>query len=279
MFGVQSPVFYPPEAVHSALFRAIRSPDHVWIPISPVPHQVKDPRNLQSWSKVFPKVGAETILPKRADLEALVDSYYLMGHWDFAFLLCTAAYFGQPVVPTMDALTWQGPVGASRLWLLRGKVMIPVPNGPIKMALETWWALSGGYLNLQREFIPIDIGAFEAHFASIDSPIILTRPWDSDDPEFVMRQIQSMHVNEITYPTAPTNSQLDFEGTTEKWGALWVKGQPVDTKKVPYAPKQCPEACIEGPLGLNWLNAARDTIPPRIFARAKSLRENGYVRV
>ncbi len=279
MFGVNRPVFYPPEAVHSAMFRAIRSPDHAWIPMNPVPLQVKDPRNLPSWSKLFPKASNETILPARKDLEDLIDSYYLMGHWDFAFLLCTTAYFGQPIVPSMDAFAWQGPAGASRLWLVRGKVMIPVPSGPVKMALETWWALSGGYLNLRREMIPIDVGAFESHMASIDSPIILTRPWDSDDPEFVMQQLKRMHVNEVTYPMAPSTNVSEFEGAIQKWGVLWVKGHPVETIKTSYLTPQCPEACLEGPLGIRWLDRARDTIPERIYAKARSLRENGYAHV
>lgn len=279
MFGVNRPIWYPPEAVHSALIRAIRSPDNAWIPINPVPQQVKDPRNLQYWSKVFPKSGSETMLPARRDLEELIDSYFCMGHWDFAFLLCSIVYWGQPMVPSMDAFVWEGPAGASRLWVLRGKIMIPVPNGPVKTALETWWALSGGFLNLCREMIPIDLMAFDAHFRSIDSPIILTQPWSSDDPEFVLDKLKAMHVNELTYPSAPNFPNAEFENPIQKWGCYWAHGTPVHTIKEPNlaAPKQCREACEDGPLGLKWLNGARDTIPERIFQKAKTLRENGYV--
>ncbi len=279
MFGAGSPVWYPPQAVHAAIIRAMRSPDNAWIPINPVPQQVKDPRNLQHWSKVFPKAGAETMLPARKDLEELVDTYFGMGHWDFAFVLCAIVYWGSPIVPSMDNFVWEGPPGASRLWVLRGKIMIPVPNGPVKTALETWWALSGGHLNLHRNMLPIDLMAFDAHFRSIDSPIILTLPWGSDDPEFVLDRLKSMHVNEVTYPSAPVFSHADFEDLSERWGCYWSRGTIVDTIKLEPRPRQEREACVEGPLGLNWINAAKDTIPERIFARACSLRENGYARV
>lgn len=276
MFGVGRPVWFSPKAVHSAIVRCIRNPDHAWIPINPVPYPVKDPRNLPHWSKTFPKAGAETTLPARKDLEDLIESYFGMGHWDFAFVLCAIVYWGQPMVPAMDAFAWEGVPGASRLWVLRGKIMIPVPNGPVKTALETWWALSGGYLNLSRVMLPIDLSAFDAHFRSIDSPIILTQPWGSDDPEFVLQQLRGMHVNELTYPSAPNVLHSDFEGVTEKWGCYWVNGAIVGTVIRDYHPAHEPEAYTTGPLGLEWLNEARDTIPPRIFQKAKQLRERGY---
>lgn len=284
MFGLNSPVL-DREGLREAVKRACRSPDHIWIPLSPTPLTVKEPQNLKHWNKLFPKTDDEIILPERKPLEELVDSYIQMGYWDFGFLLVALVYYGRLLIPSMDAFLWHGVPGASRLWLMRGRVMIPIPNGPVKTILETWWALSGGYLNPTRKMLPIDIAAFEQHFRSIDSPIILVKPWETDDPDIVLSKIQSMHANELAYPMAPGYSAISTirslmeEEPVKKWHAYWYKDTPIETEKLYPAPRQDKEACEEGPLGIEWLNAARDTIPDRIYKKALSLRMNGYAHV
>ena len=275
---------YDRKAVKKALHRAIQSPDHHWIPLNPSPRQLSDSHNVPTWADLFPRTSDEKELPARAELEKLLDAYFRMGHWDLAFLLCLYAYTGTLSVPSMEVLVWQGMPGASRLWFQRGTSLVPIPNGIIKTCLETWWSLSGGYMNPFRAFLPINEHLLQDHLQSLDSPLIHHRPFGSEDPLFVLDQIKRMHVNELGYPHSLNKTEAAFEDqtTVRKHGALWIGESPVwwgariGSHVSRPTPRQDSDICATGPLGLTWLESARETIPSRIYEQARSLRENGY---
>ena len=276
MFGIGFKPKVKREELKELLARCVLDPEKAWVPLSSVP---KSPANdLAKWNRQFPKVSDNPHLPARAEIEELVSAYMRMGFWDFAFALVTYAYVGELRLREMTRFIWDGPPGVSRIWLQREELLLPLPkSGPIRQAAETWWLLSGGYMNHTQQFLPIYEDEFYAHFRSLNSPIILTMPFGSDDPDYVLSELRNAFRNELSYPIAHRVNRIGMAAsmpeTKIEGPALWHRGWPVEWASDIHETQQSMKTI---PWGLQWLEKSKATIPDRIYQRAWTFRKNRF---
>lgn len=279
MFGVGFKPNIKREELRTVLERCILNPDKAWIPISPAPRVASSVADIPRWNRGFPRVSDDTKLPARHEVEELCDAYFRMGFWDFAFVIVTYAYTGEMRMRELDRLIWEGLPGVSRLWIVREDMAIPLPKtGPIRRAAETWWALSGGYSNHLRKCMPIYESEFLEHFRSLNSPILLSLPFESDDPDYVLSRLCKAIGNELAYPLKPSlslSSGVDFSETQIKGPIRFYKDIPIDWS--PFDNEV--ESIKKTPWGLKWLEAAKDTIPARIYRRAHNFRLHRFEKL
>jgi hypothetical protein len=278
MFGIGSKPKIERQELKALLARCVLDPDKAWIPVSPVP-KAGGP-DLPKWNRQFPKVSDNPNLPARAEVEQLVSAYMRMGFWDFAFAIVTYAYVGELRMREMTRFVWDGPPGVSRIWLQREDMLLPLPKtGPIRQAAETWWLLSGGYMNHTQQFLPIYEDEFYAQFRSLNSPIILTMPFGSDDPDYVLSELKGCFRNEMAYPLAYRNNRASIASANPEVSgdgpALRYRGWPVDWATHVQEAK---DSFLTMPWGIKWLEKAKASIPDRIYQRALTFRKNRFAK-
>lgn len=266
-----------PDNVRKALQAILKDPKTVWFPLAQVSGDLSGALDYKRWLTDLPKMDDSPHVPARAEIEGLIEAYFRMGFWDFAYICACLAYTGAPELPSIKHLIWEGFPGFSRMWIRRGDVVLPVPmTGPIRLAFETWWALSMGYASPTHRFLQARFYDFEEHFRSLDSPIIQLMSFGFDDPDVVLGLLMRAHMNELAYPAyrKAMNDPLSLLPDAEvKDGLVWYEGVPVGIpadatprRSLAYAPP------ADAPWGLHWLEAAKESIPPRIYTMALAAR-------
>ncbi len=255
----------------------LKDPSALWIPLTQPSANLSNGLEYHKWITHLPRMDEYVHLPSRKDIEALVEAYFRMGHWDFAYVIVCLAYTGEPELPSLKDIIWEGYPGFSRMWLRRGDNLLPVPlTGPIRLAFETWWCLSMGYSSPTRRFIRVRYDAFEDHFRSLDSPIIHLMPFGYDDPDLVLDALKKAHANDLAYPRfipKLLDVRTMLPEAEERGGLVWYGGVPVGFGSDTVARLSQGEARKpDAPWGMNWLEAAKDSIPPRIYQMAKAVR-------
>lgn len=184
--------------------------------------------------------------------------------------LPAAAWYTMKLLDIRGATTsllWEDTPYNSRMWVRTGQqghVLLPIPrDSAIESALHAWWALSGGFLNYEREFLALYSYGLEFF------------PFYSSHDQEVLRA----HPSKTVYRP---DDWRDKEHDERKLGCLWREGLPIslDTsiESTDSVFDWATPDMLHCPYGLKWVDRQRHRLHPSLLAACADHRKSMYVR-